>query len=246
MVTQQHGDGPPFGGSISFSKVIDLSWPIHPGIPQWPGDPAVEFETVANFKDGGYLLRRFSMGEHSGTHLSAPSGFQEGARGHEEFSPEDLVRPAVVIDIAIQAKADPDYALTMNDILDWESGHGPVPQGCVVLLRTGWQARWTNPPDYLGGTGAGQLHFPGFGLDAAQMLLEGRNIAGLGTDTGGAEPGADSGFFVSRLVLENRLIVLESLTNLDLLPPTGTLLVIGLLRLEGGSGCPASVTALIP
>jgi len=78
------------------------------------------------------------------------------------------------------------------------------------------------------------------------MLLEGRNIAGLGTDTGGAEPGADSGFFVSRLVLENRLIVLESLTNLDLLPPTGTLLVIGLLRLEGGSGCPASVTALIP
>ena len=246
MVTQQHGDGPAFGGSISFSKVVDLSWPVHPGIPRWPGDPAVEFETVANLKDDGYFLRRFSMGEHSGTHLSAPSGFQEGAPGHEAFSPQDLVRPAVVIDITWQAEAGPDYALTMNDILDWESGHGPVPQGSVVLLRTGWQAKWGDPLDYLGGSGAGKLHFPGFGLDAVQMLLEGRTIAGLGTDTAGAEPGADTGFSVSRHALDNRLIVLENLTNLDLLPATGALLVIGLLRLDGGSGGPAAVTALVP
>jgi len=246
MVTQQHGDGPAFGGSISFSKVVDLSWPVHPGIPQWPGDPAVGFETVANFKDDGYFLRRFSMGEHSGTHLSAPSGFQQGAPGHEAFSSQDLVRPAVVIDIAIQAKADPDYALTMNDILDWESGHGPVPQGCLVLLRTGWQAKWGRPMDYLGGTNAAQLHFPGFGLDATQILLEGRKIAGLGADTAGAEPGADTDFSVSRYALENRLIVLENLTNLELLPLTGALLVVGLLRLDGGSGGPASVTALVP
>jgi kynurenine formamidase len=206
----------------------------------------VGFETVANFKDDGYFLRRFSMGEHSGTHLSAPSGFQQGAPGHEAFSPQDLVRPAVVIDIAIQAKADPDYALTMNDILDWESGHGPVPQGCLVLLRTGWQAKWGCQMDYLGGTNAAQLHFPGFGLDATQILLEGRKIAGLGADTAGAEPGADTDFSVSRYALENRLIVLENLTNLELLPLTGALLVVGLLRLDGGSGGPASVTALVP
>jgi kynurenine formamidase len=48
------------------------------------------------------------------------------------------------------------------------------------------------------------------------------------------------------MALENRLIVLENLTNLDLLPPTGALLIIGLLRLEGSSGGPASVTALVP
>jgi len=46
--------------------------------------------------------------------------------------------------------------------------------------------------------------------------------------------------------LENRLIVLENLTNLDVLRPTGALLVVGLLRLEGGSSGPASVTALVP
>jgi kynurenine formamidase len=83
-------------------------------------------------------------------------------------------------------------------------------------------------------------------LDAAKVLFEGRNAGGLGTDTAGAEPGNDTGFPVSRMALENRLIVLENLTNLDLLPPTGALLIIGLLRLEGSSGGPASVTALVP
>ena len=246
MVTQPTRDGPAFGGSISFSRVVDLSWPINPGITQWPGDPAVEFETVAEIKKDGYFLRRFSMGEHSGTHLSAPAGFEAGAPGHESLSPRDLVRPAIVIDIATQSESDRDYALTMNDVLDWESDHGPVPQGCLALLRTGWQSKWTNPLDYLGNTSGGELHFPGFGLEAAEMLIKGRGIAGLGTDTAGVEPGVDTDFSVSRSALEKRLIVLENLTNLDLLPPTGALLVVGLLRLEGGSGGPASVTALVP
>jgi kynurenine formamidase len=206
----------------------------------------VEFETVASLEKDGYFLRRFSMGEHSGTHLSAPSGFQAGASGHDAFSPQDLVRPAIVIDIATQTAANRDYALTMNDVLDWESDHGPVPNGCMALLRTGWQARWSNPLDYLGGDDADNLHFPGFGLEAAQMLFEGRGVAGLGADTAGAEPGVDTKFSVSRSALENEIIVLENLTNLDLMPPTGALLVIGLLRLEGGSGGPASVTALVP
>jgi len=206
----------------------------------------VEFETVADFEKDGYFLRRFSMGDHSGTHLSAPSSFQSGAPGHKGFSPQDLVRPAIVIDVSVQANADRDYALTMNDVFDWESDHGPVPQGCVVLLRTGWQARWDDPSDYLGGNSSDQLHFPGFGLDTAQLLLEGRNVAGLGTDTAGVEPGTDTGFSVSRFALEYGHIVLENLTELDKLPATGILLVVGLLRLEGGSGGPAAVTALVP
>ena len=246
MATQSQRDGPASGGSISYSRVIDLSWPVHTGIPQWPGDPEVDFETVADLEQDGYFLRRFSMGEHSGTHLSAPSGFYPGAPGHQAFTPQDLVRPAIVIDIANNAEIDRDYALSMNDVLDWESDHGPVPNGCLALLRTGWQARWSAPIDYLGGSTADGLHFPGFGLDAAQLLLEGRNVAGFGTDTAGAEPGADIGFSVSRLALGKRRIVLENLTNLDLLPPTGASLVIGLLRLDGGSGGPAAVTALVP
>ena len=87
MATQPQREGPATGGSFSFSRVIDLSWPIRPGIPRWPGDPNVEFETVSDLETNGYFLRRFSMGEHSGTHLSVPAGFLANAPGHEGFSP---------------------------------------------------------------------------------------------------------------------------------------------------------------
>ena len=90
------------------------------------------------------------------------------------------------------------------------------------------------------------LHFPGFGIDAARFLLEQLGSAGLGIDTHGVDPGQDSGFAVSKLLLEQPRIILANLSSLDQLPPTGTTLVIGILRLQGGSGSPASVIALIP
>ncbi|PKB58094.1 MAG: hypothetical protein BZY83_09020 [SAR202 cluster bacterium Casp-Chloro-G2] len=234
------------GGSISYSKVLDLSWPVNAAMPLWPGDPNIEFDTVADLESSGYFLRRFSMGEHAGTHLSAPAGFFAGAPGHESFSPQDLVRPAIVIDVTAKAQDDRDYALSMNDVLDWESDHGPVPHGGVALLRTGWETKWTSPQEYLGGTVAKGLHFPGFGLDAARLLLEGRGAAGFGVDTAGVEPGNETGFPVTRFALKQRRIVLENLAGLGRMPANGALLVIGLLRLDGGSGGPAAVTALVP
>ena len=118
--------------------------------------------------------------------------------------------------------------------------------GSLVILRTGWSRGWQDPAGYLGSGPDGRLHFPGFGVDAARMLLEQRQAAGFATDTAGVEPGADREFRVSRLALAESRIVLENLTSLELLPSTGTTLVIGLLRLAGGSGAPASVTAFVP
>ncbi len=237
-------------GKIVYSRVLDLSRAIHPSMTVWPGDPAVQFETTARLDQDGYVLRRFSMGEHTGTHLSAPSCFYADGPTIDAYAPESLVVPGVVIDLRQKALGHPDYALSRRDLREWEGRHGQVPGGSVVLARTGWGEKWDDPAEYLGeylGQRAGPgLHFPGFGIDAARFLLEQRGIAGLGIDTHGVDPGQDSSFAVSKLLLEQPRIVLANLTGLDQLPPTGTTLVIGILRLQGGSGSPASVTALIP
>lgn len=206
----------------------------------------MELETVAQIEREGYFLRRFRLGEHSGTHMNAPAAFYPGGLTIEEYPAGSLIAPAVVVDMRAAAGANPDYALGIADIQEWESRHGTIPPGCITLLYTGWQAKWLQPDQYLGLDQQGIPHFPGFGLEAARFLLEARHGAGLGTDTSGLEPGGDTSFAVNRLALEQPRLALENLTNLDQLPPTGAVVVAGRLKLLGGSGSPVAVMALVP
>jgi len=232
--------------SIAYSGVIHLSHIIDKAIPQWPGDPPVEFATIAELEKDGYYLRRFSLGEHSATHINAPNSFYSSGVGIDQYPAHSLVIPAVVIDIRQAATVNPDYALTIADVLVWEEQYDQVTAGNVVLLYTGWQEKWFDKNAFLNQDSQGIMHFPGFSGEATQFLLNERQIAGIGIDTHGVDPGRDTSFTTNHLVLEQPRIVLENLTNLDQLPPKGTTLVIGVLRLRDGSGSPAAILALVP
>lgn len=226
--------------------MIDLSHVIDTNIPVWPGDPPVEFETVADMQKDGYYLRKFTIGEHSATHMNAPNCFHEGGVDIVAYSPESLVVPAVVIDARKQAAGNPDYALSKEDILTWETQYGQIPAGSVVIMYTGWQEKWTSPSEFFNQDKSGGLHFPGFHGETTKFLLEERKIAGVGIDTHGVDPGQDETYATNVQVSAQQGIILECLAHLDQLPATGSTLVVGILRLQGGSGSPASVMAFIP
>ncbi|MDZ8095297.1 MAG: cyclase family protein [Nostoc sp. DedQUE05] len=232
--------------SITYTRIIHLSHVIDIDIPQWSGDPTVEFETVAELNNDGYYLRRFSLGEHSATHINAPNSFHSSAVGIDQYPAQSLVVPAVVINVCQATAVNPDYALTVADVLAWEAEYGEISAGCVVILNTGWQKKWLDKSAFLNHDAQGIPHFPGFGSNATQFLLDERQIVGVGIDTHGVDPGQDNSFAINRLVLEQPRIVLENLTNLDQLPPKGTTLAIAPLRLRGGSGSPVGVLALVP
>lgn len=232
--------------TIAYSRVVDLSQVIDTNIPLWPGDPPVEFEKVADFAADGYYLRRFSIGEHSGTHMNASNSFVENGQGIDAYAPESLVVPAVVIDIRQKAAANPDYALTVDDVLAWEKQHGKIPAGSLVILFTGWQDKWNDPAAFFNQDAEGGLHFPGFDGETTRFLFEERQVAGMGIDTHGVDPGQDETYATNIQIAERNAIALECLTNLDQLPPTGATLVLGILRLKDGSGTPLSVMAFIP
>ena len=99
---------------------------------------------------------------------------------------------------------------------------------------------------FVGQDAAGGLHFPGFDGDTTRWLLAERHIAGVGIDTHGVDPGQDEEFSTNTAVLAGDGIVLENLTNLDQLPPTGATIAIGVLRLAGGFGSPVGVLAFVP
>jgi kynurenine formamidase len=232
--------------SITYTRVVDLSMDIHPGMALWPGDPAVEFDDVARLDAHAYYLRRFTMSEHGGTHMNAPNSFHPAGASIDEYPPESLISRASVINLLELVPEHPDYEVTIADIDHWEERHGPIQPGSIVLLHTGWSAVRNPAPESPGPIKDEGHRFPGFGYDAAHWLLDDRHAVGLGTDAPGVESGSNKAFTVNKLVLEQRRIVLESLINLDRLPPTGATLVIGVLRLAGGTGSPASVLALVP
>lgn len=215
-------------------------------MPRWPGDPQVSFETVAESDVDGFFLRRFAMGEHSGTHVNAALSFQAGGASIADRAAADLVLPGVVIDVATEAGNDADFTLRVEAVQSWEERHGRIPSASLVMLYTGWQQRWSNSEAFLGAQSDGTMHFPGFGLDAATFLLDRRQVRGLGIDTHGIDGGRETGFAVNRLVLGCDGLVIENLNNLDQLPACGSTVVVGVLRLRGGSGSPAAVMGLIP
>ena len=225
---------------------VDLTQLIRPGMPIWPGDPEFNLTTWATYNHHGYYLNQITLGEHTGTHFAAPAHFYQGAADAAFFNANDLVVAAYVIDASEAVGENPDYRLSLAEVQAWEHTHGLIPAGSVVLLRTGWDRYWGNPASYLGLDGAGGLRFPGYSAEAAVYLVEARRVAGLGIDTHGIDPGGDAEYATNRLVLRAGGFHLENLTNLGNLPPTGAVLVIGALPIQGGSGSPARVIALVP
>ena len=230
---------------MPYSRLIDLSHTIDQCMPLWPGDPLTEFITVANRDVDGFYLRKISIGEHTGTHLTAPLTFHPNGSSVDQYPLESLVAPGVTVDISDRTSMNPDYTMSVTDLINWERKYGPISDGSIVLALTGWQQKWRAPENYLGIDTMSRLHFPGFSLEAAQFLLDHRRIHGLGIDTHGIDPGLDNTFSVSKLMLQEPRIVLANLTNLNKLPAKGFTLTIAILKLQGGSGSPASVRCYI-
>ena len=234
------------GVSDGSTRVVDMTYAINGKLPAWPGDDRTfEAKVVATPEKDGYFARSFWTLEHYGTHLDAPAHFPPGKEYLDQIPVEHLFAPAVVIDVREEAGKDPDYRLRVMRVEKWEALHGRIPAGAVVLLRTGWAARWPDQARYRNMDAAGVMHFPGFSVEAARLLIE-RGAVGLGIDTLSIDYGASKDFEVHRVDLPAGLYNLENLANLDQLPEAGAFLISAPIKLEGGSGGPVRVFAVLP
>lgn len=228
------------------TRVLDLAYSINEKLVPWPGDKRwFEAHANATVEQNGYFTRSFWMLEHYGTHLDAPIHFPPGRTPVDKIPATQFFGPAVVLDVRKEAAADADYRLPAARVLESEKRDGKIPQGAIVLLRTGWSARWPDRRSYCNQDASGRMHFPGFSEEAVRELIH-RGISGLGCDTMSVDFGASEDFAVHRLALGAGLYHLENLPDLSELPETGAFLVVAPIKLEGGSGGPVRVFALLP
>jgi kynurenine formamidase len=234
------------GISSGKTRVLDLSYAISDKLVPWPGDEKFfEAKVNATVEKNGYFTRSFWMLEHYGTHLDAPAHFPPGKATVDQIPVKQLFGPAVVIDVRAESGQDADYQLSPTRVEEWEKRHARIPEGAIVLLRTGWSSRWPDVQKYRNQDAKGKMHFPGFSAEAAKLLI-GRKVSGLGCDTLSIDYGASEDFAVHHLSLGAGLYHLENLADLSDLPETGAFLVVAPIKLEGGSGGPVRVFALLP
>ncbi len=231
--------------------LIDLTYPLSPEGLYWPTGSAFEHERegwAINEKGYWYASGSFSSPEHLGTHIDAPIHFAENGLTLAEIPVDRLIGPGVLIDISDKCSMDSDATLQPEDLDVWESQHGPIPAGAVVIVRSGWEKFWPDWNAYYGSDtpeDVSTLHFPGIS-EAAAMVLAERGVAGVGIDTASIDPGVSSLFEAHQVLGAANVFNLENLTNIESLPPSGFAIIAMPMKIADGTGAPARVVALIP
>ncbi len=239
-------------------QVIDLAHTLDPDFPVIVLPP--EFGQCARFRleeisaydhrGPAWKWNNFTCCEHTGTHFDAPIHWITGRdlpnNSVDTIPVADFVGPACVIDCSQGVAQDDDFELTSQIVLAWEAQHGLIPPDSWVLMRTDWSKR--SGAAYLNMREDGP-HSPGPTAEVMRFLINERNIRGFGTETIGTDAGQASHYsppHPAHYYLHGAgRYGLQCLRNLDLLPPTGALLLAAPLKIKQGTGSPLRVLALV-
>lgn len=238
--------------SLDQLEWIDLTHPFDSTTLYWPNNtkPFLHTTDAAGFTEKGYYYSSYSIctPEHGGTHLDAPVHFAAGKQTADQIPLQSLTGRAVLLDVSKKALANRDYLVTVADITQWEQAHGRMPDGSILLIRTGYGRFYPNREHYFGSAKTGpealpELHFPGIDPTAAEWLVQQRRVKAVGLDTPSLDYGQSTDFRTHQVLMGNNVPGFENLASLDLLPETGIYVVALPMKIGGGSGGPLRIIA---
>ena len=240
--------------SLAAGRWIDLTHPFDAATIYWPTERGFQFEAGANgptAKGYYYAANRFTTAEHGGTHLDAPRHFSATGQTTDAIPLERLVGEAVVVDVTKACAADAVYEITADDLVGWEQAHRRQLVDVIVMLRTGWDAKWGDREAYLGTAATGpaavaQLRFPGLAPAAAKWLVEHRRIRAIGIDTASIDHGPSTHFGAHVALCGGNVPIFENVAGLAALPEQGAFVAALPMKIAGGSGGPLRIVARLP
>lgn len=235
------------------SRIVDLTHSFGSNTIVWPTEQ--DFRLVVQHAEDTpngfyYASNRVEMPEHGGTHIDAPIHFSKGKQTLDQIPIEQMIGAGVRIDITEQCAHDRDYRVVISDFERWEAEHGPIANGAIVLLDTGYARFWADRKDYLGTDLRGQegvreLHFPGLDPEAAAWLVRERRVKAVGIDTASIDFGQSTKFETHVALLSQNVPVFENLSDLQDLPARGFDVVALPMKIDGGTGGPLRIIAVV-
>jgi kynurenine formamidase len=244
---------PPAPEPLHEREIVDLTWTLDETSIAWPTSPEFRLETQFDgVTEGGwyYLSHLYHGPEHGGTHIDAPVHFFKGRDTTDAIPLQRLIGPGVTIDVREACAADRDHLIGLADFDAWEASHGPIPEGAIVLLQTGFGAYWPDRTRYMGTAELGpqavpKLHFPGLDPAAVEWLVSQRKIRAIGLDTPSIDHGPSTDFASHVALFEHNVPAFENVARLERLPARGFTVIALPIKIGGGSGGPLRIIALL-
>lgn len=224
--------------------VVDMTHVYDDMFPTYFGTPGVAINQVNNFAEHGFNMFQLDLGEHTGTHVDAPLHFSADGQSVDEIPVSNLICPLCVVHIHDRAAGNPDAQVTPEDLKAWIAANGEIPDGACVAMHSGWGAK-TGSDGFRNADAEGVMHFPGFHVEAAQMLIEETGAVAIAVDTLSLDHGPSADFATHYAWLPTNRYGIENLAGLDKVPAAGATLVVGAPNHRGGSGGPARIFAMV-
>ncbi|WP_124726900.1 arylformamidase [Staphylospora marina] len=195
---------------------IDITRPLHAGMPVWPGDTPFSFElSWTKEQSGSVNVGRWVMSSHTGTHVDAPFHFDEAGKKMHEVDLSLYAGPALVVRLPERG------SIGASDL------EGKVPDGTErLLIRTD---SWKDPSVF-------PETFTFIRPDAAPFLAK-KGVRLLGLDVPSVDP-VDSKSLDAHHSLHRFGIHLLESTDLSRVEEGEYELFAFPLRVEGGDGSP--------
>ncbi|MBI1224245.1 MAG: cyclase family protein [Bacteroidetes bacterium] len=199
-------------------KLIDISVPLNPKLPVWPGEQHPSITHKFRMSEGADAnVTQLAFGSHTGTHIDAPLHFVDGGKTTIEIPLEKLVGPCQVVDC--QGKT----SITANDL---KALH--LPSGTEkILFKTDNSRYWADP------THPFVEDFCALTADAAQWVVD-NGIHLVGIDYLSIQLYHDS-LDTHVILLSKETVIVEGL-DLRFVEPGPYRLICLPLKIEGVEG----------
>lgn len=232
---------------ISSKRFVDLTHSFSPVTPVWKGFGPATFSRAANPETGqAYAIARdgfradfFSIVGQYGTHVDPPAHFDPNGITVDQIPVKQMILPLVVFNVTPLLKEDPNHALSISDIKNWEHNHGRVPSGCFAALRTDMYKDWNTDPQRFK-----RYPFPAWSPAAVKFLFQQRHVVAIGHESLDTDTTKD--MLSEKWLLTHGHWQIEAMAHLDQVPATGALIVVTWPKPRHGLGFPARAFAILP
>jgi len=203
-------------------QIIDLSHPFYEGMPQYREKWYSSSRVIKQIDtESGKAIFKLDLMASCGTHIKAPKFQRSDLRAIEHLSMKELFHYASVVHLSDKREKE---LITFEDLQAFY-----IKPGDGVVIHTGWSTFWESGEYY--------IDFPLITSDAAEYLIDEKNISFLGADV----PLSPE---VQQAVLENDRFLIENLTNLDQINLNRFFLIALPLNIYASNAAPARVVAV--